>query len=208
MFNNVDLPAPFPPDNPILSPLFIVKLNPCKTSWPELLNFISSPATDGTSLDMLAVLSTFPTACFAGVTPLRRQRVDRVAVVGGTHGNELLGVQIVNQLLRQPDEAERSTFETVCVIANPEAVVKNRRYCTVDLNRCFDATTLQASHGRRAEGVEPARARVRFFVENDFCLSEIRARQTGGQITLAHNAITSSAPRAHTQFNSQRHSSD
>tara|TARA_B110001452_G_scaffold146740_1_gene122030 strand:+ start:285 stop:1316 length:1032 start_codon:yes stop_codon:yes gene_type:complete len=108
---------------------------------------------------MLAVLSTFPTACFAGVTPLRRQRVDRVAVVGGTHGNELLGVQIVNQLLRQPDEAERSTFETVCVIANPEAVAENRRYCTIDLNRCFDATALQAAHSRRAEGVEPARAR-------------------------------------------------
>lgn len=108
---------------------------------------------------MLSVLSSLPT--FAGEAAyVRRHRVDRVAVVGGTHGNELLGVQLVNQLLKRPDEAARSTFDTVCLIANPEAVAKNRRYCTVDLNRCFDDATLQVAHGRRATaGVEPARAR-------------------------------------------------
>ena len=68
---------------------------------------------------------------------LRRQPVRRVSIVGGTHGNELLGVQLVGMLQQRPEETRRPSFESMCVLANPEAVRQNSRYVTVDLNRCF-----------------------------------------------------------------------
>jgi aspartoacylase len=75
---------------------------------------------------------------------LRRQPVRRVAIVGGTHGNELLGVQLIGMLEQRPEETSRPSFESVCVLANPEAVRRNTRYVTTDLNRCFSAEALAA----------------------------------------------------------------
>ena len=75
---------------------------------------------------------------------LRRQPVRRVSIVGGTHGNELLGVQLVGMLQQRPEETRRPSFESMCVLANPEAVRQNSRYVTVDLNRCFSNEALAA----------------------------------------------------------------
>ena len=41
--------------------------------------------------------------------------VRRVAIVGGTHGNELLGVQLIGMLEQRPEETSRPSFESVCV---------------------------------------------------------------------------------------------
>ena len=86
---------------------------------------------------------------------LRRQPVRRVAIVGGTHGNELLGVQLIETLEQRPEETRRPSFESVCVLANPEAVRRNTRYVTTDLNRCFSAEALAAEVG---DSVEARRA--------------------------------------------------
>jgi len=86
---------------------------------------------------------------------LRRQPVRRVAIVGGTHGNELLGVQLIGMLEQRPEETSRPSFESVCVLANPEAVRRNTRYVTTDLNRCFSAEALAAEVG---DSVEARRA--------------------------------------------------
>ena len=83
---------------------------------------------------------------------LRRQPVRRVAIVGGTHGNELLGVQLVGMLQQRPEETKRPSFESMCVLANPEAVRQNTRYVTVDLNRCFSTEALAAEPGDSVEG--------------------------------------------------------
>jgi len=93
-----------------------------------------------------------------GSSDLRRQPVRRVAIVGGTHGNELLGIELVRLLQRQPEEAQRESFETVCVLANPEATAVCQRYVSVDLNRCFTAATLGGAEPDAAS-VEEARAR-------------------------------------------------
>ena len=91
---------------------------------------------------------------------LRRQPVRRVAIVGGTHGNELLGVQLIGMLEQRPEETHRPSFETTCVLANPEAVRRNTRYVTTDLNRCFSAEALAAEvvgdsvEARRAQELE------------------------------------------------------
>jgi len=83
---------------------------------------------------------------------LRRQPVRRVAIVGGTHGNELLGVQLVGMLQQRLEETQRPSFESTCVLANPEAIRQNRRYVSVDLNRCFSVEALREEPGDSVEG--------------------------------------------------------
>lgn len=63
--------------------------------------------------------------------------IRRVAVVGGTHGNELTGVYLIRKFQQFPDLLKRSSFESFALLANPKAVAMNRRYVDRDLNRCF-----------------------------------------------------------------------
>lgn len=65
------------------------------------------------------------------------QNIDRVCILGGTHGNELSGVYLVKHYQKNPDVFMRPTFETKACISNPKAVEVNRRYIDVDLNRSF-----------------------------------------------------------------------
>jgi succinylglutamate desuccinylase len=75
--------------------------------------------------------------------------IDRVAIVGGTHGNELTGVYLVKNFLQNPELLHRETLKCTTLIANPNAVTKNRRYIDRDLNRCFsneDLANLELSN--------------------------------------------------------------
>jgi succinylglutamate desuccinylase len=65
-------------------------------------------------------------------------KIKRVAIVGGTHGNELTGVMLVKKFLRYAQMVQRQSFETVCLLANPLAIKHTRSYIDRDLNRCFD----------------------------------------------------------------------
>ena len=107
---------------------------------------------------MLALACSAVLSVAAASAVLRRQPVRRVAIVGGTHGNELLGVQLVGLLQSRPEEVRRPSFSSTCLLANPEAVLQNRRYVSLDLNRCFGAAALSAAPGE-SDGVEGRRAR-------------------------------------------------
>ncbi|MBF2006511.1 MAG: aspartoacylase [Chlorogloeopsis fritschii C42_A2020_084] len=72
-------------------------------------------------------------------------QINRVAIVGGTHGNELTGVYLIKKFERFPQLIQRSSFETLTLLANPQAFKKNRRYIDKDLNRCFLNQDLQNS---------------------------------------------------------------
>lgn len=72
-----------------------------------------------------------------------RPKINRVAIAGGTHGNELTGVYLVKKFRQNPDLIARSSFETLAFLANPQAIAAVRRYVDTDLNRCFDRGTLQ-----------------------------------------------------------------
>jgi N-acetylglutamate synthase-like GNAT family acetyltransferase len=63
--------------------------------------------------------------------------VRKVAVVGGTHGNERLGVELIRQWVRNDSSLQRSTFKTFPIMGNPEAVLEYRRFVDEDLNRQF-----------------------------------------------------------------------
>ena len=69
--------------------------------------------------------------------------IQRVLIVGGTHGNEFTGAYIVKKLEQYPEQVRRSTFETVTLLANPKAFATVRRYIDTDLNRCFRRLDLQ-----------------------------------------------------------------
>ncbi|MBD2090012.1 aspartoacylase [Microcoleus sp. FACHB-1515] len=68
--------------------------------------------------------------------------IRRVAIVGGTHGNEWTGVYLVKKLEQFPASIERPTLECITLLANPKAIAANRRYIDRDLNRCFGSADL------------------------------------------------------------------
>jgi aspartoacylase len=65
------------------------------------------------------------------------ESIRKVAIVGGTHGNELTGVALVKKFERFPELIRRESLEVLALLANPRAIAENRRYIDRDLNRCF-----------------------------------------------------------------------
>ncbi|MEH2391099.1 MAG: aspartoacylase [Nostoc sp.] len=70
-------------------------------------------------------------------------QINRVAIVGGTHGNEFTGAYLIQKFAQFPDLITRPSFETVALLANPNAFAVGRRYIQKDLNRCFLKQDLQ-----------------------------------------------------------------
>jgi len=74
-----------------------------------------------------------------------------VAIVGGTHGNERVGVELVSTFEKNPSIFQRPTLKVTAVLGNPVATAKNVRYVDQDLNRQFASSAA-------TEGVEATRA--------------------------------------------------
>ncbi|BBD67159.1 succinylglutamate desuccinylase/aspartoacylase [Nostoc commune NIES-4072] len=70
-------------------------------------------------------------------------QINRVAIVGGTHGNEFTGAYLIQKFSQFPNLITRQSFETVTLLANPNAFAAGRRYVEKDLNRCFLKQDLQ-----------------------------------------------------------------
>ncbi|XP_012697345.1 N-acyl-aromatic-L-amino acid amidohydrolase (carboxylate-forming) B-like [Clupea harengus] len=72
--------------------------------------------------------------------------LSRVAVCGGTHGNELSGVYLVRERLKKKQQQRegQESFSVTMVMGNPRAVQQCRRYTEADLNRCFTRATLNS----------------------------------------------------------------
>uniref|UniRef100_A0A8C1PJW0 Succinylglutamate desuccinylase/Aspartoacylase catalytic domain-containing protein n=1 Tax=Cyprinus carpio TaxID=7962 RepID=A0A8C1PJW0_CYPCA len=70
----------------------------------------------------------------------------RMAVCGGTHGNELSGVYVVQEMERQWKEKGECAWPipVTTVLSNPRAVKECRRYIEKDMNRCFNRATLSS----------------------------------------------------------------
>lgn len=78
---------------------------------------------------------------------MRLSAARRVAVFGGTHGNEMSGVTLVNLWMKNSSEIQRRGVEIQPFITNPKAVEKCCRYVDTDLNRAFTAENLSAPNG-------------------------------------------------------------
>ena len=64
-------------------------------------------------------------------------RVKKVALIGGTHGNELIGVYLIKKFKNDLSLTQRDSFETITLLGNPKAIKAGKRYIDTDLNRCF-----------------------------------------------------------------------
>ncbi|MBG1267411.1 aspartoacylase [Nostoc sp. WHI] len=70
-------------------------------------------------------------------------QIERVAIVGGNHGNELTGVHLVKKFQQYPNLINRASFETLALLGNLKAIEEGKRYIDKDLNRCFTNQGLQ-----------------------------------------------------------------
>ncbi|KAM9449923.1 N-acyl-aromatic-L-amino acid amidohydrolase (carboxylate-forming) B isoform 2-T3 [Clarias gariepinus] len=77
---------------------------------------------------------------------IRLPALRRVAVCGGTHGNEMAGVYLVPELERQQKEKADAvgSIPLTFVVSNLRAVKECRRYMDKDLNRCFTSAFLSS----------------------------------------------------------------
>lgn len=76
------------------------------------------------------------------ISSMTVNRIQRVAIVGGTHGNEFTGAYLVKKFEQFPNLIKRSSFKTLTLLANPKAFALGRRYIDCDLNRCFSKEKL------------------------------------------------------------------
>ena len=89
--------------------------------------------------------------------------VNKIVVVGGTHGNEYTGVWCIKALDRKKKTLKLNypSLDISTLLANPEAHFANKRFIHEDLNRQF---TQEALHGTDKEDglpqtIESLRAR-------------------------------------------------
>jgi aspartoacylase len=83
-------------------------------------------------------------------------KINKVAVVGGTHGNEFSGIYLLKKWQKSPDLLARESFSVDTVFANPKAFSDNKRYVSHDLNRQFgfddlSNNTLSSCEQKRAK---------------------------------------------------------
>ena len=69
--------------------------------------------------------------------------IRKMAITGGTHGNELTGVYLVKKWHNNPKLIRRSNFETITKLMNTRAIKEVRRYVDQDLNRSFSIYDLE-----------------------------------------------------------------
>jgi aspartoacylase len=71
------------------------------------------------------------------------EKVNQVVVIGGMHGNELIGVYLIRLFEQFPHLIQRQSFETLTLLGNPQAINLCKRYVDKDLNRCFRSEDIQ-----------------------------------------------------------------
>ncbi len=70
------------------------------------------------------------------------QKIQNIALVGGTHGNEKTGIFLLQQWRQQNLVQRWREFDIHLLLANPKACELNRRFVDEDLNRCFKNSDL------------------------------------------------------------------
>ena len=84
-------------------------------------------------------------------------KIEHVAVVGGTHGNEFSGIYLLKKWRNAPQQLERKGLIIETVFANPNSFDANKRYIDCDLNRQF---TLDDLANNELSNYEQSRAKA------------------------------------------------
>lgn len=85
-----------------------------------------------------------------------QKKVASVALVAGTHGNELTGIYCYKHWTKNNPGQNYPQFQVECHLANPQAITENKRYIDKDLNRCFKLSELNQE---KSDCVEAQRAK-------------------------------------------------
>jgi len=91
------------------------------------------------------------------------ERISKILLCGGTHGNEMTGIRLVQQWMQDPAPIQRPGLDVHLLLANPEAIELCRRYVGFDLNRAFTANLLDPKTPALYSDVERAREINRDF---------------------------------------------
>ncbi|MBQ4833622.1 aspartoacylase [Pseudoalteromonas sp. MMG010] len=84
-------------------------------------------------------------------------KIENVAVVGGTHGNEFSGIYLLKKWQASPQLLAKSNLTINTLFANPKSFEENKRYIDCDLNRQF---TLPDLVNNTLANYEQSRAKV------------------------------------------------
>ncbi len=83
-------------------------------------------------------------------------QIDEVTIVGGTHGNEYLGVFFVRKIETQ-GLYQNNPLTVSTLLANPEAFGRGLRFIDEDLNRVFSSDVLDTEHNHPVHEQQLAR---------------------------------------------------
>lgn len=73
----------------------------------------------------------------------KKTQLPTVTIVGGTHGNEMMGIYLLNHIFSNFKKYKRKGFQTLPIIGNPLAVYRMTRFIDTDLNRIFTKKVLE-----------------------------------------------------------------
>lgn len=74
------------------------------------------------------------------------QKIKKVALIGGTHGNELSGIYLLKKWKQKEQLSSWDTLDITTKISNPRACEQSVRYTESDLNREFGDDNLKDIH--------------------------------------------------------------
>lgn len=116
----------------------------------EINKFLSFSQVD---TEMVKVESVGP--YILRLTPKSIQKKMTLGFLALVHGNETIGLPILNQLLGSLVSGEiKIDFEVYFGLGNVEAAQKDVRFVEEDLNRCFGLADVQSLEGKRAREME------------------------------------------------------
>ncbi len=79
--------------------------------------------------------------------------IKKLAITGGTHGNELTGIYLVKRWRQNLTLLKRESFEITIRLMNLKAIKEGRRYVDHDLNRSFSLKSLSDNNLETYEAV-------------------------------------------------------
>lgn len=89
-----------------------------------------------------------------------------VTVMGGIHGNETVGIDVLEAILEMINESRLQVGTLNLIAGNPSALEQNIRFIEQDLNRCFGPMPKNpVLEHKRAEELKPLLAKTKILLD-------------------------------------------
>ena len=88
-----------------------------------------------------------------------------LALMGITHGDEVAGLALMNELLRKLSDDTKLRISLALILGNYQATKRGVRFIERDLNRCFDLGDDATLEAKRAHQLAPLLQRCRYLID-------------------------------------------